>query len=237
MEQHPAFVTRDGVRYAAIFDVDRLEPFLMHLVGNGDVWVFAGSNSPFTAGRVDPDTALFPYVTADKLMRHNDTSGATTLFRVRRKARRPRESSGSPGRRTRPPAPAGTSTSGPTPPKSFTRRSTSPLGSGSAGRSRPATSSGSCARPLWRTSPRTRPSPPRWSTSTAGTSSSRRASGSPSGIGSATSPVRTPAPRRPRTCHLPSTRSTPPSRITPRRTSRSDRPARGRWGIAIRGCC
>ena len=84
MKQHPAFVTRDGARYAAIYDVDRLDPFLMHLAGNGDVWVFAASNSPFTAGRVDPDTALFPYVTADKLMRHNDTSGAMTLFRVRR---------------------------------------------------------------------------------------------------------------------------------------------------------
>ncbi len=84
----PAFVTRDGVRYAAIYDVDRLEPFLMHLAGNSDVWVFAGSNSPFTAGRVDPDTALFPYVTADKLLRHNDTSGAMTLMRVRRGAAR-----------------------------------------------------------------------------------------------------------------------------------------------------
>jgi hypothetical protein len=81
-----AFVTRDGARYAVITDVNRLEPFLMHLVGNSDVWVFAGSNSPLTAGRVDPDTALFPYVTADKLLRHADSSGARTLFRVRRGA-------------------------------------------------------------------------------------------------------------------------------------------------------
>ena len=54
MEQHPAFVTRDGVRYAVIFDVDRLEPFLMHLVGNGDVWVFAG------ATRRSPPAASIP---------------------------------------------------------------------------------------------------------------------------------------------------------------------------------
>ena len=134
MEQHPAFVTRDGVRYAAIFDVDRLEPFLMHLVGNSDVWVFAGSNSPFTAGRVDPDTALFPYVTADKLMRHKDTSGATTLFRVRRKGAEAEGVVWQPWSADRLAAPAGTSTSGSTPRKSFTRRSTSPSGSGSAGR-------------------------------------------------------------------------------------------------------
>lgn len=84
MDAHSAFVTRDGARYAVIHDVDRLEPFLMHLAGNSDVWVFAGSNGPFTAGRVDPDNALFPYVTADKLLRHADTSGARSLFRVRR---------------------------------------------------------------------------------------------------------------------------------------------------------
>jgi hypothetical protein len=78
----PAFVTRNGVRYGAIIDVDRLEPFLMHLVGNGDVWAYVGSNGPFTAGRVDPDGALFPYVTADKLLRHADESGARTILRV-----------------------------------------------------------------------------------------------------------------------------------------------------------
>jgi hypothetical protein len=86
VERNAAFVTRDGARYAAISDVDRLEPFLMHLVGNSDVWVFAGSNSPLTAGRVDPDTALFPYITADKLLRHSDSSGVRSIFRVRRES-------------------------------------------------------------------------------------------------------------------------------------------------------
>ena len=88
MERNAAFVTRDGARYAVISDVDRLEPFLMHLVGNSDVWAFAGSNSPLTAGRVDPDTALFPYVTADKLLRHSDSSGVRSIFRVRRESSR-----------------------------------------------------------------------------------------------------------------------------------------------------
>jgi hypothetical protein len=86
VERNAAFATRDGARYAVISDVDRLEPFLMHVVGNGDVWVFAGSNSPLTAGRVDPDTALFPYVTADKLLRHSDSSGVRSVFRVRRES-------------------------------------------------------------------------------------------------------------------------------------------------------
>jgi hypothetical protein len=75
---------RERAGYGSIADVDHLEPFLMQLVGNSDVWLYAGSNGPFTAGRIDPDSALFPYVTADKLLRHAGTSGALTLLRVRR---------------------------------------------------------------------------------------------------------------------------------------------------------
>jgi hypothetical protein len=78
------FVSLDGQRYACIRDVDRLEPFLMSIVGNSDVWLFLGSNSPFTAGRVDPDHAMFPYQTADKILRHADGQGASSVFRVRR---------------------------------------------------------------------------------------------------------------------------------------------------------
>jgi hypothetical protein len=78
------FVSLDGQRYACIRNVDRLEPFLMSIVGDSDVWLFVGSNSPFTAGRADPDHAMFPYETADKLLRHADSSGAMSVFRVGR---------------------------------------------------------------------------------------------------------------------------------------------------------
>jgi hypothetical protein len=80
----PEFVTRADGRYAVIRDVDRLAPFLMTVVGDSDVWLFVGSNSPFTAGRVDPDGGIFPYQTADKILGHSDTSGAVSAFRVRR---------------------------------------------------------------------------------------------------------------------------------------------------------
>jgi hypothetical protein len=83
VEETPAVTIPDRARYGLIADVDRLEPFLLQLAGNSDVWLYACSNGPFTAGRIDPDSALFPYVTADKLLRHADTSGALTLLRVR----------------------------------------------------------------------------------------------------------------------------------------------------------
>jgi len=74
----------DGQRYACIHDVNRLDPFLMSIVSDSDAWLFVGSNSPFTAGRVDPDHAMFPYETVDKLLRHPDGSGSLSAFRVRR---------------------------------------------------------------------------------------------------------------------------------------------------------
>jgi hypothetical protein len=91
LAQHPAkapawpdFVTLAGQRYACIHDVDRLAPFLMSIVSDSDAWLFVGSNSPFTAGRVDPDGAMFPYQNVDKLLRHADGSGSLSAFRVRR---------------------------------------------------------------------------------------------------------------------------------------------------------
>src|SRR5437867_2190208 len=77
------FVTVGGERYACIRDVDRLPPFLMSIASDSDAWLFVGSNSPFTAGRVDPDGAMFPYETVDKLLRHAD-GGSLSVFRVLR---------------------------------------------------------------------------------------------------------------------------------------------------------
>ncbi|HTS19793.1 MAG TPA: hypothetical protein VMP11_19610 [Verrucomicrobiae bacterium] len=78
------FAEIDGQTYYAIRNVDRLAPFLMSVVSDTDLWLFVGSNSPFTAGRVDPDTALFPYQTVDKIVRHPDTSGTMSVFLVKR---------------------------------------------------------------------------------------------------------------------------------------------------------
>ncbi len=77
------FVTLDGEEHICIRHVDRLSPFLMSIVSDSDHWLFAGSNSPFTAGRVDADHALFPYQTVDKLLRDPGTSGALSILLVR----------------------------------------------------------------------------------------------------------------------------------------------------------
>ena len=74
----------DGEPYVCIRDVDALQPFLMSIVSAGDQWLFVGSNTPFTAGRVNPDGALFPYQTVDKILQHVDSGGALSAFQVSR---------------------------------------------------------------------------------------------------------------------------------------------------------
>ena len=73
-----------GEPYVCIRNVDRMEPFLMSVVSDTDVWLFVGSNSAFTSGRTDPDHALFPYQTVDKLLRHSNSSGSLSIFLVKR---------------------------------------------------------------------------------------------------------------------------------------------------------
>ena len=62
-----------------ISNTELLNPFLMQLITSCDLWAFIGSNGGVTAGRQNPDHALFPYVTQDKLF---DTSGVSGSFTV-----------------------------------------------------------------------------------------------------------------------------------------------------------
>jgi len=74
------FTTIDGEPFVTIRNVDRMPPFLMNVVGNGDVWMFVGSNGGMTAGRRDPDHAIFPYATVDKLLAMPQASGPVCLI-------------------------------------------------------------------------------------------------------------------------------------------------------------
>jgi hypothetical protein len=81
------FVTRDGQRYLRLAPVDGLPPFFMNIVSDGDGWLFAGSHGALTAGRVDPDRALFPYQTVDKILARPDSGGPLSVFLVRQRGR------------------------------------------------------------------------------------------------------------------------------------------------------
>ena len=72
----------DGERYYAIRDVDRMPPFFVSVVSNVDHWLFVSSTGGLTAGRVSPETALFPYVTVDKVHESGPHTGPKTLLRI-----------------------------------------------------------------------------------------------------------------------------------------------------------
>lgn len=71
-----------GRRFYRIGDYDRMVPFFMTIVGAGDAWLFVSSTGGLTAGRVAPDSALFPYYTDDKVAESAGRTGGLTLVRV-----------------------------------------------------------------------------------------------------------------------------------------------------------
>jgi hypothetical protein len=81
-EASGAFVDVDGERYYAIHNVDRMAPFFVSVISASDHWLFVSSAGGLSAGRVSPDTALFPYVTVDKIHDASLNTGPRTFVRV-----------------------------------------------------------------------------------------------------------------------------------------------------------
>ena len=76
------FIDFQDERYYLIRNVDQMSPFFMSLVSDDDHWLFASSTGGLTAGRVSPDTALFPYVPVDKIHESAPHTGSKTLIRI-----------------------------------------------------------------------------------------------------------------------------------------------------------
>ncbi len=75
-------VNEDGEQYLRIAGYDRMAPFLMSIVSNSDHWMFISSTGGVTAGRKNPDLAIFPYSTDDKVHESNNYTGSFTIVRV-----------------------------------------------------------------------------------------------------------------------------------------------------------
>ena len=78
------FIDLDGERYYAIHHVDKMPPFFISVISDSDHWLFASSTGGLTAGRISPETALFPYVTVDKIHDNAVHTGCKTIFRIHR---------------------------------------------------------------------------------------------------------------------------------------------------------
>ncbi|WP_371194723.1 hypothetical protein [Glaciecola sp. SC05] len=75
------FLKRGDTEYYVIRNVDQIPPFFISMVSDQDHWLFAGSQGGISAGRVSPETALFPYLCVDKLYDNAMSSGARSLFK------------------------------------------------------------------------------------------------------------------------------------------------------------
>ena len=75
-------VELDGESFYRIVNYGGMPPFLMTVVSESDHWMFVSSTGGLTAGRGDPDHALFPYTTDDKLHDAAATTGGHTILFV-----------------------------------------------------------------------------------------------------------------------------------------------------------
>ncbi len=75
------FISIADERFYVINDVDQMAPFFISVISNSDHWLFVSSTGGLSAGRVSPETALFPYVTVDKIHESNLHTGSKTLLR------------------------------------------------------------------------------------------------------------------------------------------------------------
>tara|TARA_R110002167_G_scaffold34573_1_gene110329 strand:+ start:124554 stop:128012 length:3459 start_codon:yes stop_codon:yes gene_type:complete len=80
------FVTMGNERFYAINNVNKMAPFFVSVISNSDHWLFVSSTGGLTAGRESPETALFPYITVDKIHESDLHTGCKTLLRVNNKS-------------------------------------------------------------------------------------------------------------------------------------------------------
>ena len=75
-----SIVSDDG--FVVIDRIERMRPFLVSVVSASDHWLYVSSNGGLSAGRVDPDSCLFPYRTDDQLHLAHTHTGPYTAFWV-----------------------------------------------------------------------------------------------------------------------------------------------------------
>jgi hypothetical protein len=81
------WVDRDGERFYKIANYHTMPPFFMSVVSGYDHWLFVSSTGGLTCGRRQPENALFPYCTDDKIHDACETTGPKTVLLATRGGR------------------------------------------------------------------------------------------------------------------------------------------------------
>ncbi|MEO0873197.1 MAG: hypothetical protein AAFY48_01190, partial [Bacteroidota bacterium] len=81
------FVMRDGAEFYKISNYDQMPPFFISVVSDSDHWLYISSKGGLSAGRVNPENALFPYYTDDKIHDSGELTGSKTLMLVEKEGK------------------------------------------------------------------------------------------------------------------------------------------------------
>jgi len=81
------FIDMQGERYYAIQNMQKMAPFFISLISDSDHWLFVSSTGGLTAGRISPETALFPYAPVDKIHEDAANTGCKTLLKVNKEGK------------------------------------------------------------------------------------------------------------------------------------------------------
>ncbi|MEN8256036.1 MAG: hypothetical protein ABFR33_11275, partial [Verrucomicrobiota bacterium] len=76
------YVELDGEQFYRIQNHDGMAPFFMSVVSDSNHWMFISSNGALTCGRRNPESALFPYYTEDRIQDAQDQTGPKTIILV-----------------------------------------------------------------------------------------------------------------------------------------------------------
>lgn len=83
-EVYGGFVKIDGEKFYQIKNYDRMSPFFISIASDSDHWMYISSTGGLTAGRRNPDQALFPYYTDDKIHESAEITGSKTILHVKK---------------------------------------------------------------------------------------------------------------------------------------------------------
>jgi hypothetical protein len=76
-------VEHENESYFKISNHDAMRPFFMSIVSDSNHWMYISSNGGLSAGRKNPEYALFPYYTDDKITESADITGSKTIFQIK----------------------------------------------------------------------------------------------------------------------------------------------------------
>jgi len=78
------YTTFEGEDFFVIENYNQMPPFFMTVVSSTDHWLFISSNGALSAGRKNPENAIFPYYTDDKITDSSEITGPKTIMHVKK---------------------------------------------------------------------------------------------------------------------------------------------------------